>query len=119
MTPNEEIALVQASILEYIKLNSLDAEDLIDIFNAGADTFAYPELVSPLLEIYKSKKEPFKEVSVKVRISALKLQREELHETLRYLPSCEIGKQDKILDQILKVNQALAKYEQATNNNTS
>ena len=119
MTPNEEIALVQASILEYIKLNSLDADDLIDIFNAGADTFAYPELVSPLLEIYKSKVVPFKEVSVEVRISTLKFQKDELEDTLKYLPSSEKARQDKILDKILKINQALAKYQQAVDNETS
>jgi len=110
MTYAEEMKLVLGAILEYAKYNELDAIEIVDIFNKGVRSFSHPELVSPLIE----NADGVEAMSAVDKICVLQHQKEELRETLMYLPSCEKGTQDRILDQILEIDNALIKLKQTT-----
>jgi len=108
MTHAEEIKLVLGAICKYAKLNELNAIEIVDIFNEGVGNFSYPELISPLIDTADG----VKEIPLENKISTLQSQKRELKETLGYLPSCEKATQNKILDQILEIDNALTKLNQ-------
>lgn len=101
MTPEEEMTLIFGAIEEYAKLNDLIAEEVIDIFNEGLLQFHNVPLISPLIE---------DSIPISIRkenIEKLREKKSDLQETLKWVPACERGKRDEILDEILEINKKL------------
>jgi len=101
MTPAEEMKLVFGAIQEYAKLNNLIAEEVVNIFNKGLLQFHNVPLISPLIE---------DSIPISIRketIEKLREKKSDLQETLKWVPACERGKRDEILDEILEINEKL------------
>ena len=110
MSPEEEMNWVLGAVKEYAKVYNLAPEEIGDIFTEGTIHYAMPNFKSPLLEKnLKAKSEPV------VSITLLRLEKEELKETLKWVPKCQVTHRDQLLDQMLAIDKQIEQQARQRN----